>query len=76
MSIGLNLISGEIMEGFTIRFYSINVTSENTDYSFTLSPLIMPKSGLARLDTYIRTGFEDDMTIPGRRKQCCAGRMT
>ncbi|MDF1997121.1 hypothetical protein COF64_24810 [Bacillus sp. AFS043905] len=60
MSIGLNLISGEIMEGFHHRVLPINVTPKIPDYSFTLSPLIMPKSGLARLDTYIRTSFEDD----------------
>ncbi|MFD6439303.1 YqhG family protein [Peribacillus sp. NPDC060186] len=60
MSVGLNLISGEIMEGFHNRVLPIKVTPKIPDYSFTLSPLIMPKSGLARLDTYIRTSFEND----------------
>ena len=60
MSIGLNLISGEIMEGFHERLLPVKVTPKIPDYSFTLSPLIMPKSGLSRLDTYIRKSFEND----------------
>ncbi|MFJ7677967.1 YqhG family protein [Peribacillus sp. NPDC097197] len=60
MSIGLNLISGEFIEGFNERLLSVKVTPKIPDYSFTLSPLIMPKSGLSRLDTYIRKSFEND----------------
>ena len=36
------------------------MTPKIPDYSFTLSPLIMPKSGLSRIDMYIRQSFEND----------------
>lgn len=58
LSIGLNLITGEIMEDFYNRILSIKLTPKIPDYSFTLSPLIMPKSGLTRLDKYIRQAVE------------------
>lgn len=60
LSVGLNLITGEIMEEF---FEFINVkkmTPKIPDYSYTLSPLIMPKSGLNRIDNYIRKSFEGE----------------
>jgi hypothetical protein len=60
ISAGLNLISGEITEGFHHKLLGLQVTPKIPDYSFTLSPLIMPKSGLTRLDTYIRRTFEND----------------
>ncbi len=60
LSVGLNLITGEIIEDFYNQILSIQLTPKIPDYSFTLSPLIMPKSGLTRLDTYIRQKFEDD----------------
>lgn len=60
MSVGLNLISGEIMEDFHKKQEAIKVTSKIPDYTFTLSPLIMPKSGLGRLESYIKKSFEQD----------------
>jgi hypothetical protein len=60
LSVGLNLITGEIIEDFYSRMLSIKLTPKIPDYSFTLSPLIMPKSGLTRLDMYIRQKLEDD----------------
>jgi len=60
LSVGLNLISGILLENFHERILSLNVTPKIPDYSFTLSPLIMPKSGLSRLDTHIRKTFEGD----------------
>ncbi|MDQ0218339.1 hypothetical protein ELQ35_12400 [Peribacillus cavernae] len=60
ISAGLNLISGEILEDFHHRVLALEVTPKIPDFSFTLSPLIMPKSGLSRLDTFIRRTFEGD----------------
>ena len=48
------------MEDFYHNILSIKLTPKIPDYAFTLSPLIMPKSGLSRLDTYIRQSFEQD----------------
>ena len=59
-SVGLNLITGEIMEDFHNQVLRIKMTPKIPDYSFTLSPLIMPKSGLSRIDTFIRQSFEND----------------
>ncbi|PLS15271.1 hypothetical protein CVD28_23370 [Bacillus sp. M6-12] len=60
MSLGLNMISGAIVEGFHDYVLTLNVTPKIPDFSFTLSPLIMPKSAISRLDTYIRKTFEGD----------------
>jgi len=60
LSAGLNLITGVIVEKFHERLLQIQVTPKIPDYSFTLSPLIKPKSGLLRLDSYIRRTFEGD----------------
>ncbi|WP_026692912.1 YqhG family protein [Peribacillus kribbensis] len=61
LSLGLNLISGQIQEEFHDKVTALNVTPKIPDYSFTLSPLIMPKSGMLRLDRHIRSSlaFED-----------------
>ncbi|WP_110927430.1 YqhG family protein [Bacillus massiliglaciei] len=59
-SVGLNLISGEIREGFHAQVQKLDVTPRIPDYSYTLSPLIRPKSGLKRLDTYLRKSFETE----------------
>lgn len=60
MSVGLNLINGQILEDFHSRVLNLQTTPRIPDFSFTLSPMIMPKSGLSRLDTYIRRTFEGD----------------
>jgi hypothetical protein len=54
-SLGLNLISGTIIEHFHEHVSHIKVTPKIPDYTFTLSPLIRPKSGCSRLQTYIET---------------------
>lgn len=59
-SIGLNLITGKMVEDFYNRVLSMNMTPKIPDYSFTLSPLIMPQSGLSRIDHFIRQSFEND----------------
>ena len=60
LSIGLSLITGEMVQQFHEKLLKINLTPKIPDYSFTLSPLIKPKSGLLRLDSYIRKTFEGD----------------
>ncbi|WP_409301644.1 YqhG family protein [Peribacillus sp. SCS-155] len=59
-SVGLNLITGDIRDDFHNKVLSLPVTPKIPDFSFTLSPLIMPKSGLARLDSFIRRTFQGD----------------
>lgn len=59
-SVGLNLITGEIMEDFYNHVIHIGITPKIPDYAFTLSPLIMPKSGLSRIDAYIRQSIKKD----------------
>jgi hypothetical protein len=60
-SIGLQLINGMMVENFHDRLLQIPLTPKIPDYSFTLSPLVMPKSGLRRIEQYLRRiiGQED-----------------
>ncbi|MDE3839567.1 hypothetical protein C0966_09380 [Bacillus methanolicus] len=60
-SIGLQLINGQLIEDFHDKLLKIPLTPKIPDYSFTLSPLVMPKSGIKRIENYIRynLGQED-----------------
>jgi hypothetical protein len=49
-SIGLQLINGQMVEDFHDRLLQLQLTPKIPDYSFTLSPLIMPKSGISRIE--------------------------
>lgn len=60
VSVGLNMISGEIKENFHDQLLAKSLSAKIPDYSFTLSPLIMPASGLNRLDHHLRKTFEGD----------------
>ncbi len=60
MSLGLHLISGSILENFHERLEKLELTPKIPDYSFTMSPLIKPRSGLNRLQQYIRGFVESD----------------
>ncbi|PLR99920.1 YqhG family protein [Bacillus sp. T33-2] len=53
-SIGLHLINGKMVEGFHEKLLQIPLTPKIPDYTFTLSPLIMPKSGIIRVETHLR----------------------
>ncbi len=53
-SIGLNLINGQFVENFHDNLLQLELTPKIPDYSFTLSPLIMPKSGLKRIENYLK----------------------
>lgn len=60
-SIGLNLINGQLVEDFHQHLQALTLTPKIPDYSFTLSPLIKPKSGIVRVENYLRSliGTED-----------------
>lgn len=53
-SIGLQLINGTMVERFHDQLLTLNLTRKIPDYSFTLSPLIMPKSGITRIANLLR----------------------
>jgi hypothetical protein len=59
-SVGLQLINGQMIEGFHDQLLKIDLTPKIPDYSFTLSPLIMPKSGLLRIENYLKSKIESE----------------
>jgi hypothetical protein len=59
-SIGLQLINGQMVEDFHDRLQQIQLTPKIPDYSFTLSPLVKPKSGMSRIETYLKSVIEED----------------
>lgn len=60
VSLGLNLINGEIKDHFHDLLLERSLTPKIPDFCFTLSPLITPKSGLSRLETMIRSIIAKD----------------
>ncbi|MFC0269925.1 YqhG family protein [Metabacillus herbersteinensis] len=59
-SIGLHLISGSLVENFQEKLEQLELTPRIPDYSFTMSPLIKPQSGLIRIQQYIQQIIEQD----------------
>jgi hypothetical protein len=59
-SIGVQLINGQMVEDFHDRLQQVQLTPKIPDYSFTLSPLVMPKSGMQRIENYLRSVIEKD----------------
>lgn len=59
-SIGLNLINGQIVENFHDHLLQLKLTPRIPDFSFTLSPLIMPKSGLNRMENFLKVKIEQE----------------
>jgi hypothetical protein len=59
-SIGLQLINGQMIEDFHDRLLNVPLTPKIPDYSFTLSPLIRPKSGMLRVENYLKSAIEMD----------------
>ena len=59
-SLGLHLLTGKIVENFHNQMIHFDLTPKIPDFSFTLSPLIMPKSGISRLDRYVRLQLEKE----------------
>lgn len=59
-SIGLSLINGRIIENFHQQLLTVTLKPKIPDYSFTLSPLIMPKSGMIRIENYLKNFIKED----------------
>jgi hypothetical protein len=59
-TIGLQMINGKMVENFHDLLLQIPLTPKIPDYSFTLSPLIKPQSGISRIENYIRSIIEND----------------
>lgn len=59
-SIGLSLINGQMVQQFHDKLVKRDLTPKIPDYSFTLSPLIMPKSGVVRIENYLKGEIEKE----------------
>lgn len=59
-SIGLQLINGQMVEDFHERLQQVQLTPKIPDYSFTLSPLVKPKSGMSRIENYLKSVIDED----------------
>jgi hypothetical protein len=59
-SIGINLINGNIQEDFHNFLLSKKLTPKIPDFSFTLTPIIKPKSGINRIQSYLLQGIEKE----------------
>lgn len=53
-SIGLQLINGTMVENFHEQITKLNLQPKIPDLSYTLTPLIMPKSGINRIGNYLK----------------------
>ncbi|WP_059103256.1 YqhG family protein [Shouchella shacheensis] len=60
LSLGLNLIHGQIVPNFYEQVIKKPLTPKIPDYCFTLSPLIKVESGILRLQKMIRTFAENE----------------
>jgi hypothetical protein len=60
LSVGLNLINGMIIDHFQDRLESLSLTPKIPDFCFTLTPIIKPKSGIARVKQTIRSIIDHD----------------
>ncbi|WP_100373459.1 YqhG family protein [Bacillus sp. FJAT-45037] len=60
LSLGLNLIHGQIVPSFYEYIQDKQLRSSIPDYCFTLTPLITPKSGMVRLQKMIKTYAENE----------------
>ncbi len=59
-SIGLSLINGQMVQQFHDKLLKMELTPRIPDYSFTLSPLILPKSGVIRIENYLKSELEKE----------------
>ncbi|WP_017726973.1 YqhG family protein [Halalkalibacterium ligniniphilum] len=60
LSLGLNLIHGQIVQQFFNRLQAINFSQKIPDYCFSLSPLIKTQSGIIRLEKMIQAYAESE----------------
>lgn len=54
------MITGTIVEQFHEKLQKLPLTPKIPDYCFTISPIIKPQSGMARLEQYIGKKIEQD----------------
>lgn len=59
-SIGLQLINGFMVEDFHDKLMRVSLTPKIPDYSFTLSPLVKPKSGVSRIENFLKMEIEQE----------------
>lgn len=59
-SLGLQLINGQLVEHFFDKLLTLPLTPKIPDYSFTLSPLIMPKSGILRIENHLKNEIQKE----------------
>ena len=59
-SIGLSLINGQMVQQFHEKLLKLDLTPKIPDYSFTLSPLIRPKSGVVRIENFLKSEVEKE----------------
>lgn len=59
-SVGLQLINGRYVEPFYDRLEKLELTPKIPDYSFTISPLIKPQSGIIRIENKIKNELEKE----------------
>jgi hypothetical protein len=59
-SIGLQLINGRMVTGFHERLVNLELTPKIPDYTFTLSPLIKPKSGVTRIKNVLEANLNNE----------------
>ncbi|MGN9864749.1 YqhG family protein [Bacillus swezeyi] len=60
LSLGLHLISGQLIEGFQEQMEARPLSSQISDYCYTMSPLIKPESGIKRLERYIEQSARNE----------------
>ncbi|WP_026689290.1 YqhG family protein [Alteribacter aurantiacus] len=53
VSLGLNLVNGEMVDGFADQMIHLPLEPVIPDYCFTVSPLIKPASGMNRIRMYL-----------------------
>ncbi|MBM4762271.1 YqhG family protein [Bacillus sp. B15-48] len=59
-SIGLQLINGRMVTDFHDQLMNLPLTPKIPDYTFTLSPLIMPKSGVNRIKNMLEANIKNE----------------
>lgn len=59
-SIGLQLINGKMVEDFHDKLLKLPLKTKIPDYAYTLSPLIKPKSGVNRIQSFLKSRVEQE----------------
>lgn len=58
-SFGLNLINGSLIERFDEKLNSTALSPKIPDYCFTISPIIMPASGMKRIEAFLANEIQN-----------------